>query len=189
MPIKVNCECGQALVAKDSLAGKSAKCPKCSQPIPIPLPVASAAASSSVGATADNNGQASTAVQVRDAPPCPVCKQPFPEDLKVCTFCSYSRRLKRRLSQPRVEYGPQSAAAKKQERKPADSKPKPRHRRKLSTFNAAATYGGILVMVASALWLVVGLIAGYLFYYPFILFVIGFGAMLKGIFGEDPMID
>jgi hypothetical protein len=36
MPITVACQCGAKFAAKDELAGKAVKCPKCSQPLKIP---------------------------------------------------------------------------------------------------------------------------------------------------------
>ncbi len=47
MPIPVSCQCGQAFRAKDDLAGKKVKCPKCGQPIQIPGADASGSASAS----------------------------------------------------------------------------------------------------------------------------------------------
>ena len=35
MPIAVACQCGAKFAAKDELAGKTVKCPKCSQPLVI----------------------------------------------------------------------------------------------------------------------------------------------------------
>ncbi len=35
MPIKVQCSCGAAFAAKDELAGKTVKCPKCKEPLRI----------------------------------------------------------------------------------------------------------------------------------------------------------
>ncbi len=43
MPITVSCQCGAKFAAKDELAGKAVKCPKCSQPIKIPGGTAPAA--------------------------------------------------------------------------------------------------------------------------------------------------
>jgi len=46
MPIVVACRCGQRFQAQDHLAGKTVRCPSCSQPLQIPAlvqPVASAA--------------------------------------------------------------------------------------------------------------------------------------------------
>jgi hypothetical protein len=47
MPIPVNCQCGQSFRAKDDLAGKRVKCPKCGQPIQIPGADSSGSASAS----------------------------------------------------------------------------------------------------------------------------------------------
>jgi hypothetical protein len=45
----------------------------------------------------------------------------------------------------------------------------------------SGSIAGILTMSVAILWLVVGLFFGYLFYYPIILFFIGFVTMIKGI--------
>ena len=42
MPIPVQCECGQSFRAKDELAGRRVKCPKCGQALAIPDPAAEA---------------------------------------------------------------------------------------------------------------------------------------------------
>lgn len=47
MPIKVACKCGQKFAAKDELAGKTVKCPKCGDPIKIPASQNQPAATSS----------------------------------------------------------------------------------------------------------------------------------------------
>ena len=38
MPIKVVCQCGASFAAKDEMAGKTVRCPKCQQPLKIPAP-------------------------------------------------------------------------------------------------------------------------------------------------------
>ena len=46
MPIKVKCgSCSAAFSAKDGLAGKTVKCPKCSSPLRVPAAAAQNAAS------------------------------------------------------------------------------------------------------------------------------------------------
>ncbi|NUQ60927.1 MAG: hypothetical protein HUU20_00455 [Pirellulales bacterium] len=42
--------------------------------------------------------------------------------------------------------------------------------------------GGMLMIVIAVVWFVAGLAAGYIFYYPPILFIIGMYALLKGLF-------
>lgn len=43
---------------------------------------------------------------------------------------------------------------------------------------------GIGMMAGAAIWFFAGLAAGYIFFYPPILFLIGFGTFLKGLFGD-----
>ncbi len=45
--------------------------------------------------------------------------------------------------------------------------------------------GGIVMMVVAVVWFVVGLHAHLIFFYPPILFVIGAGAFLKGLFRDN----
>jgi len=50
---------------------------------------------------------------------------------------------------------------------------------------SAGVIGGGIAMLAAIVWFVVGLAAGWIFYYPPILFVIGLVAFIKGLLGED----
>jgi len=45
--------------------------------------------------------------------------------------------------------------------------------------------GGILMMAIALVWFIAGWSAGYIFYYPPILFVIGLFALVKGIFNRN----
>ena len=45
--------------------------------------------------------------------------------------------------------------------------------------------GGIITMAVAAIWFFLGLAADRIFFYPPILFVIGFVAMVKGFFGDQ----
>jgi hypothetical protein len=65
MPIKVQCACGAAFAAKDELAGKTVKCPKCKKPLKI---------SASAGAAAKSAGQAGAAKQPAAGKAAPVAK-------------------------------------------------------------------------------------------------------------------
>ena len=47
----------------------------------------------------------------------------------------------------------------------------------------AGSVGGLLMMIIAAVWFVLGLQAGYIFFYPPVLFVIGGIAAIKGFFG------
>ena len=53
-----------------------------------------------------------------------------------------------------------------------------------SALNAGAM-GGIGIMALAAVWFVGGYAAGYIFYYPPILFLIGLASTLKAVFADD----
>ena len=70
-------------------------------------------------------------------------------------------------------------------RPPQTRRPAPR-RQKAKSQNDGEGMGsivsGVLMMVGAVVWLVAGLFAGYIFFYPPILFIIGLVAVIKGIF-------
>jgi|GEM_PF-2371815 len=45
--------------------------------------------------------------------------------------------------------------------------------------------GGVGIMALAAVWFIGGYAAGYIFYYPPILFLIGLASTLKGLFSDD----
>ena len=116
MPIKVTCACGQSFAAKDELAGRTVKCPKCSRPLAIPAAGAAAPAPSpqpqpvaqpSVAAPAgyqpsglfDEVGISSAPVGTQ---PCPGCRAPMPMHAVVCVQCGYNLKLGRKMETMRV---------------------------------------------------------------------------------------
>ena len=103
MSIKARCTgCGAGFQAKDSLAGKRVKCPKCSQPITIGQPTASkgrseksAAKQASVAASAGHNPLLDLLdeVDVKPAvrgPVCPNCSNSMSQMAVVCVQCGYN---------------------------------------------------------------------------------------------------
>ncbi|HUE74267.1 MAG TPA: hypothetical protein VMP01_25525 [Pirellulaceae bacterium] len=117
MPIKVTCACGQSFAAKDELAGRTVKCPKCSRPLAIPAaggagavpasplapqPTAAAAAPAAgyqPSGLFDEVGIQSTPVGTQ---PCPGCRAPMPMHAVVCVQCGYNLKLGRRMETMRV---------------------------------------------------------------------------------------
>lgn len=77
MPISVVCQCGAKLNAKDELAGKAVKCPKCSQLVKIPAPTAAkptspakpAAPGKPVSAGTERAAKTPTKLAPKTAPP------------------------------------------------------------------------------------------------------------------------
>ena len=112
MPIKVTCQCGQSFNAKDELAGKAVKCPKCQQPLRIPAaanpaakaPAAKASAAKKPAPPSDPLGGGSMFDEVglkqhaAGTRPCPGCAEPLPQEAVVCVKCGYNTKLGRRMT-------------------------------------------------------------------------------------------
>lgn len=102
MPIKVTCRCGQQFAAKDELAGKVVKCPKCKESLQVGAPPATqgargpsgteaaGATPSAVAALLDEVGfhvhedKADEAIQR-----CPACDQKISDRAVLCVYCGY----------------------------------------------------------------------------------------------------
>jgi ribosomal protein L40E len=117
MPIKVQCACGAAFAAKDELAGRTVKCPKCQQPLTIPaggaMPAAAARAPAAAGAGrpmgaplpsqgpppggGDLFAEAGLHTFQAGVQPCPGCAAPLPDSAVLCVKCGYNRKLGRRM--------------------------------------------------------------------------------------------
>ncbi len=92
MPIKVACQCGQQFAAKDELAGKRVKCPKCAAVLTIP-PSGSkpAGVGKGVSELLDDAGMRS-GIERR-----PGCGAELGKSAVLCVMCGYDTRLGRRL--------------------------------------------------------------------------------------------
>ena len=124
MPIKVACACGAAFAAKDELAGRTVKCPKCAQPLTIPASGAAAPKAAPAGAAKPAAAAATTQrpsaprqqpapsapaaapslfdevglkATVPGAPVCPGCAAPLPPNAVLCVKCGYNLKLGRRM--------------------------------------------------------------------------------------------
>lgn len=113
MPIKVVCKCGAQFTAKDALAGKAVKCPKCSQPLRIPSPPAQqqqsqqlspqqpqqpqlpAAPAGGLGGLLDDIGF--EAPSAPTGPKCPSCGEPVPPNAIICVKCGFNSESGQRM--------------------------------------------------------------------------------------------
>ena len=89
MPIQVACQCGQKFSAKDELAGKRAKCPKCGQPLVIAeaAPAASDTLADSLGGLGGLMDQAG--FESAGGSPCPKCNAGMPPGAVLCVACGF----------------------------------------------------------------------------------------------------
>lgn len=86
MPIKVACQCGASFAAKDELAGKAVRCPKCKQPLRIPAPAA-APAQASASALDDLFDEAG--IGAKQGPSCPKCNAELKPNAILCVACGF----------------------------------------------------------------------------------------------------
>ena len=89
MPIQVACQCGQKFSAKDELAGKRAKCPKCGQPLVIAeaAPAPSDSLEDSLGGLGGLMDQAG--FENAGGAACPKCNAGMPPGAVLCVACGF----------------------------------------------------------------------------------------------------
>jgi hypothetical protein len=212
MPFKVVCpNCQKALAAKEEMAGRTVRCPKCKKPLTVPAPKAAAsqrpparreaappqrqtaAASSSAGSTTsiwdDDLGAAASPAGTGPSSPCPGCGKSLGEDKVVCIDCGYNRKLGRKMvTQSSRAVREARAARSRPHSAAADAavrKPAKR-RRRASREGSAEMIGGLGVMILAAAWLYLGYVYLHRIYlYPPIMFIGGLLSFLKGLFHID----
>jgi hypothetical protein len=117
MPIKVTCKCGQSFAAKDELAGKVVKCPKCANPLKVPAAgqkaTAVAAATPVTGGLADLLDEVGLKAQHDDykGRHCPSCNAPLAQNALLCVECGFN------LETGRFVRGTSLAVAKEEKKK------------------------------------------------------------------------
>lgn len=113
MPIKVSCKCGQSFAAKDEMAGKTVRCPKCKQPLKIPgpggarrpgptaaQPHASQPAAPAGGGMDDLFDEIglAPAEPVTAGPRCPSCGKGLPPHAILCVHCGFNLQTGQRVA-------------------------------------------------------------------------------------------
>ncbi len=91
MPIRVACQCGAAFQAKDALAGKRVKCPKCGRALDIPKPQVAKAPAPLADLLEDAH------VEEAVIPRCPECKAELKTGAVLCVVCGYDLKLGKKL--------------------------------------------------------------------------------------------
>lgn len=108
MPITFHCQCGQRLSARDELAGKATKCPKCGSQLTIPAPKADEleplspqALLGDIPVRGEAPPQASPAslpaTQPQAPAACPGCGAALGSGAVICVACGYNVKLGRRM--------------------------------------------------------------------------------------------
>ncbi len=171
MPISLTCSCGRSLKARDEFAGRKVRCPDCKNVLEVPDPNAPKDPEDEIlnVLLADDSpaGDEAPRAAVRAAPPPderpvhpPPPRNPLPPPPPVRSVKKKQRDVQR--STPRVVF----------------------EEGWFGSVNAGVV-GGLLMMGIAAAWFFIALAAGRIFFYPPILFVIGFISMIKGATGRD----
>lgn len=203
------CECGKALRVADEHAGKRSKCPACATPLVVPKVSAAAGTASSPAAstrvasatTTPRKPVAPAAAPARPKPrpapqeepdddgrpynldeapagrPCPNCRKPLPSaDATFCVKCGFNLAT----GQKATFEAAVPTKAKAKAKKPSRLGQFLAHRLTSRKF-----LGGLASLVGGAVWLVVGLMANRLFFYPIFLVIAGFLGMIAGLISGD----
>ena len=88
MPIKVTCQCGGSFAAKDELAGKAVRCPKCKQPLTVPaIAAVSAQTPARAPASAMDDLFDEVGIAAKQGPSCPKCHAELKPNAIMCVAC------------------------------------------------------------------------------------------------------
>lgn len=199
--ITFQCECGKTHRTPAEHAGKRGKCSGCGNVMRIPelQPAAARTAPpaqrSAATVAAAPKARASSALDEHDpgrlyglddqdvaprapAPrgrPCPKCAKPLPSpDATFCVDCGYN-----------LKTGKVSSLEVVKPSKPKKRKPSNVAKFFESRLTSSKFLGGLLSLVGGSVWLVLGLMANRIFFYPIILIIGGLIGVLTGLISGD----
>ena len=193
--ITFQCECGKAHKIPDEHAGKRGKCSACGTTMRIPgsrpatartTPLMEKPASKVKELSRGNSEDLSHLYDLddQDAPrpalaprgrPCPNCKKPLPSlDAIFCIECGYNLKTGKVRSVEVVK--PERA-----------KKRKSSHASKFleQRLTSKKFLGGLFSLIGGSVWLVLGLMADRLFFYPLFLIIGGIIGIFSGLIGGD----
>lgn len=199
--ITFRCECGKNHSTPDEHAGKRGKCSGCGNVMRIPgLQLAAArttppARKSASPVTSPPKARASSALDEQEpsrlyglddeavsprAPtprgrPCPNCAKQLPSpDATFCVDCGYN-----------LKTGKVSSLEVAKPSRPKKRKPSNVAKFFESRLTSSKFLGGLLSLIGGTVWLVLGLMANRIFFYPIILVVGGIFGVLTGLISGD----
>src|SRR5216684_3576049 len=162
MAIKLQCDCGRALRLKDHLGGKRIRCPDCNTVLAVP---------EAVGADVEEPQEVEPA-DSDDRSPSRSGIVPGPSDQYTPRFESAPARSEPDPSRPRKR---------KKRRHDGDSG----RDRGGGVSISPGVITGVLMIVGAIVWFIVGLWAGWVFFYPPILLVLGIIRLVTALMGSE----
>lgn len=168
-------DCRNPIKVRDTSVGKRVKCQMCGILQRVPTPggaVAVADAPRPAPSPAAQPAPAST-----ESTPCPECGADLAPRAVICTQCGLNLKTGKKLQTKRE--GPSAAEKLRKRSRDIDDDggffgPE---KRGLD----GGVFGGLAMMAIAVVWFVVGLMVGYIFFYPPILFIIGLFGFIKGL--------
>jgi DNA-directed RNA polymerase subunit M/transcription elongation factor TFIIS len=157
MPLKIVCpNCQKALTAKEELAGRVVRCPRCKNPLTVPASNAATSrpAAAVVGSSSSLGGDDFGAAD--PSSPCPGCGKSLSAAKVVCIDCGYNRKLGRKMAtqnshtasaRPPSRRPQPGAAAPKPQQRPA------RRRQRSGGPSFGRMFGGLGLMALSGAWI------------------------------------
>jgi hypothetical protein len=180
MPIEFACECGKKFKVADEYAGKRSKCTACGQPVVVPMPAPVPSADSPTDEDAafraltegDDSEPAprTTGGYAGAAPPAPRRAEPPPS----------ARDTAHDMRARTTEMPKPSKPKKPTYRSSYDAPPERRW-----SPNWMKVGGGALAVVGGLVWLLVGMAAGYIYFYPFFLIPAGIFGIINGLLSRS----
>ena len=165
MPIPVTCDCGRSMRVKDDVAGRKIRCPCCSAVLTVPKPEPDAE-------------EEALNVLLQESPDEPKTSRPRERDEPPPRTDSYQpppRPAPPTFSKPIASTPPAKPKLVSRSNK------EPRGLFNNVEWKPYIAVPGLVTMLIAVVWLVLGLMADRIFFYPIILFFIGGGAFFKGI--------
>ena len=167
MPITFGCGCGRQFAVAEEFAGKRTKCPACGSALTVP-----AAPAPDSPASGEDEAYRMLVEGAEESEPAPSAarRDPPPDD--------YSPRP--------AESSPVPVAPPKRKRGPRIATRRSRESGRSyggGIHISPAVLGGFGSMALAAVWFGLGLAANRVFFYPPILFLFGFVAVVRGLLG------
>jgi hypothetical protein len=174
MPLTFACPCGQQLEVDDQYAGMPVSCPTCNAVVNAPARRRAVAIAIAPPPRPVGSKNADPGYEVVESRPRKQRAQVVDED-------DEERPRRRRRDEDEDEDEEERPRRKRLNK----SQEPPKHRSlEGRVFNGGMKSGAIAMLVA-VVWLVVGLAAGWFFFYPPILFVIGLIGFIRGMVARN----
>ena len=176
MTVEFPCACGKKLSVDDAHAGKRVKCPACQEPVTVPAAELSAEDLAFQALMEAPQPKAAAPTATRATRPEPSGERPpAPPPPQYRTASASERML--------AGVDPEPPRARREKRPRRSAHPEYEEQRRPRFALSPGMIGGLIGLGIGIAWLVLGLAAGRLFIWPFVMIGFGAVAVLRGLLG------